>query len=180
MRLTLVRLELLASTILLGLAAAWSALRGIELSAAVQPAFGATLIGIACGLGLASTIPLVTAPWARRVLVLRGLKRAWDWLETGLGHGLRLHEVLVLSFCSAVSEEIFFRGVVQQEVGIVAASALFGCLHPLGTAYIVWAATAGAGLGVLFAATGSLLAPIAAHGTYNLVALLYLRRRAAR
>jgi membrane protease YdiL (CAAX protease family) len=30
---------------------------------------------------------------------------------------------------------------------------------------------------VLYLATGSLLAPVAAHGTYNLVALSYLRRR---
>jgi membrane protease YdiL (CAAX protease family) len=180
MRLTLIRLELLASTILLGLAGAWSALRGVELGSVLEPALSPTLIGISCGLGLAATIPLMTAPWARRVLVLRGLNRAWNWLEAGLGHGLRLSEILVLAFCSAISEEIFFRGVLQQEVGILTASALFGCLHPLGTAYVLWAATAGAGLGVLFAATGNLLAPIAAHGTYNLVALLYLRRRAAR
>src|SRR5207249_2706483 len=35
----------------------------------------------------------------------------------------------------------------------------------------------GAGLGGLFALTGSLAAPVAAHGMYNLLALVYLRRR---
>jgi len=62
--------------------------------------------------------------------------------------------------------------VLQHEVGIVAASAVFGLLHPLGLAYVVWAAGVGAGLGALFLATGSLLAPAAAHGVYNLLALV--------
>src|SRR2546429_277725 len=62
----------------------------------------------------------------------------------------------------------------------LAASVLFGLLHPLGAAYIVWATAAGAGLGALAIASGGLVAPIAAHGTYNLLALAYLRRRSTR
>lgn len=180
MQLTIVRLEFLASALLLGAAAAWSALRDLELAAAVHPSFAAAALGAACGLALATTLPLVTAPWARRALLLRGLRRAWDSLESGLGPSLGVAEVLVLALCSAVSEEIFFRGVLQREVGLVAASVLFGLLHPLGVAYVVWAGTVGAGLGLLYFATGTLVAPIAAHGTYNLVALAYLRRRSSR
>jgi membrane protease YdiL (CAAX protease family) len=176
----LVRLELAASAVLLAVAGAWSSLRGLGLAAALHPSLGALGLGTACGLGLAATLPLVTAPWARRVLVLRGLKRAWDWLESGLGPSLGVREVLVLALCSAVSEEAFFRGVLQREVGIVAASALFGLLHPLGIAYAAWAAAVGAGLGLLYLQTGSLVAPAAAHGIYNLVALLYLRQRSTR
>jgi len=176
----LVRVELAASTLLLGVAGAWSAVRGLELLAALRWSLGALAIGSACGLALATTIPLVTAPWANRMLVLRGLRRAWDWLESGLGPSLGVPEVLVLALCSAVSEEIFFRGVLQREVGIVAASAVFGLLHPLGVAYVLWAGAVGAGLGGLFVATGSLAAPAAAHGVYNLVALLYLRRCSTR
>jgi len=180
MRLSLVRIELLASSVLLGIAAVWSTARDLELATAARPALAPLGIGVAAGLALAATLPLVTAPWARRVLVLRSLRRAWDSLESGLGPSLRLWEILVLALCSAVSEEALFRGVLQREVGIAAASAFFGLLHPLGFVYMLWAATAGAGLGVLFAATGSLIAPVAAHATYNLVALDYLRRRAAR
>jgi CAAX protease family protein len=176
----LVRLELFASGLLLGLAGTWSALRGLDLMVAIRPSLGATAIGAACGLALAVTLPLITASWASRVLVLRGLRRAWDWLESGLGPSLGVREILVLACCSAISEEIFFRGVLQREVGIVAASALFGLLHPLGIAYVLWAAAVGAGLGALFVATGSLAAPAAAHGVYNLVALLYLRRCSTR
>jgi len=173
----LVRLEIIASTVLLGAAAAWSGVRGLDLGAALQPSLGALALGGACGLALAASLPLVTAPWAHRMLLLRGLRRAWDTLETDLGPSLGAREVLVLALCSAVSEEVFFRGVLQREVGIVAASAVFGLLHPLGAAYVLWATAAGAGFGVLFAVTGSLAAPAAAHGIYNLLALVYLRRR---
>ena len=118
----LVRLELGASAVLLALAGTWSAVRGLDLTGAMTPSLGATVIGAAAGLGLAITLPLITASWASRVLVLRGLRRAWDWLESGLGPSLGVREIVVLALCSAVSEEIFFRGVLQREVGIVAAS----------------------------------------------------------
>jgi CAAX protease family protein len=176
----LVRLELGASAVLLAIAGTWSAVRGLDLVGAMTPSLTATVIGAAAGLGLAITLPLITASWASRVLVLRGLRRAWDWLESGLGPSLGLPEVLVLAICSGISEEIFFRGVLQREVGIVAASALFGLLHPLGVAYVIWAGTVGAGLGALFVVTGSLAAPAAAHAVYNLLALVYLRRRSTR
>jgi membrane protease YdiL (CAAX protease family) len=176
----IVRVELAASAVLLGIAALWSAVRGLDLVGAARPTSVALTAGVVFGLGLATTIPLVTAPWAHRMLVLRGLRRAWDWLESGLGPSLGMREVLVLTLCSAVSEEVFFRGVLQREVGIVAASAVFGLLHPLGIAYDVWATSVGAGLGALFVATGSLVAPAAAHGIYNLLALVYLRRRSNR
>jgi len=177
MRLTLVRLELLASALLLGVAFAWSALRGLDLVGAIRPALVPTAIGAGAGLALAATLPLVTAPWATRVLVLRGLRRSWDALQSTLGPGLGVREVLVLALCSAVSEEALFRGVLQREFGLATASVCFGLLHPLGLAYVVWAATVGAGLGALFMATGSLCAPMAAHAVYNLLALAYLRRR---
>jgi len=177
MRLTLIRLELLASALLLGVALAWSALRGLDLVGAIRPALGPTAMGAGAGLALAATLPLVTAPWATRVLVLRGLRRSWDALQSTLGPGLGVREVLVLALGSAVSEEAFFRGVVQREFGLAAASICFGLLHPLGLAYMVWAGVVGAGLGALFTATGSLCAPATAHAMYNLLALAYLRRR---
>jgi CAAX protease family protein len=175
-----VHVELVASGVLLAVAALWSGVRGLDLLDSLRPSLSAIILGTACGLALALTLPLVTAPWADRTLVLRGLRRAWDWLESGLGPSLGLPEVLVLAICSGISEEIFFRGVLQREVGIVAASALFGLLHPLGVAYVIWAGTVGAGLGALFVVTGSLAAPAAAHAVYNLLALVYLRRRSTR
>jgi len=173
-------MELAASAILLAASAVWSLARGIELLGVLNPTLTTLAQGVGAGLVLATTLPLVTAPWARRVLLLRGLKRAWDALESGLGPGLRIREVLVLAVCSGISEEIFFRGVLQHELGIVPSAVLFGLLHPLGLAYVLWATAAGAGFGALYLATGSLVAPALAHGTYNLIALGYLRRRSGR
>lgn len=173
-------MELAASAILLAASAVWSMARGIDLVEAIRPSSTALMQGVGAGLALALTLPLVTAPWARRVLLLRGLKRAWDALESGLGPGLRIREVLVLAVCSGIAEEIFFRGVLLPELGLVVSSALFGLLHPLGIAYVLWATAAGAGFGALYLATGSLVAPALAHGTYNLIALGYLRRRSGR
>jgi hypothetical protein len=180
MRLTLVRLELAVGALLLGVALAWGALRDLALGAALRPTWSAVAAGAACGLALAVTLPLVTAPWARRVFLLRGLRRAWDALESGVGPGLGTRDILVLAACSALSEETFFRGVLQAEIGIVPASVLFGLLHPLGAAYVLWAAAVGAALGHLYVLAGSLAAPIIAHGAYNLLALTYLRRRCVR
>ena len=179
-RWTPLRVELAASTLLVGAAAAWSAVRGLGLATAAEPSAGAVLVGAGAGVALAATLPLVTAPWARRLFLLRGLRRAWDALESGIWPGLGVVEILVLALGSAVSEEAFFRGAVQREFGVAAASVFFGLLHPLGAAYIVWATVVGAGLGALAIATGGLVAPIAAHGTYNLLALTYLRRRSTR
>src|SRR5205823_4590616 len=155
---------------LLGVAALWSAVRGLELAAALRPSPEALAVGAACGLGLAVGLPLVTAPWAHRMLLLRGLRRAWDSLETDLGPSLGVREVLVLALCSAVSEEVFFRGVLQREVGIVAASAVFGLLHPLGIAYVLWAAAVGAGSHGITVPPDRTLAGVDA-GAYDLVAL---------
>jgi membrane protease YdiL (CAAX protease family) len=176
----LVHTEVVASGVLLAVAGLWSAFSGIDLAGALRPNLDALAAGIAGGLALAATLPLVTARWARRVLVLRGLRRAWDALESGLGPGLATSDVVILAVCSAISEEVFFRGVLQPEIGLVAASAAFGLVHPLGAAYVAWAGAAGAVFGVLYLATGSLVAPAIAHGTYNLVALTYLRQRSAR
>jgi membrane protease YdiL (CAAX protease family) len=180
MRLTLIRLELAASTLLIGVAAGWSALRGLDLGGLLRPSVGDVALGVGFGLALAVMLPMITAPWARRIFLLRGLRQAWDVLESGLGPGLTTAEVLVLALGAALSEELFFRGVVQAELGLPVASLLFGLLHPLGLAYVVWATVAGVGLGVLCTMTGSLVAPAAAHGTYNLLALVYLRRRSQR
>jgi uncharacterized protein len=180
MRHNLIQVELATTAGLLGLAAAWSSVRGLNLQEALHPSADAIAIGCAAGLGFAAMLPVVTASWAPRVRLLRGLRRAWNGLEFALGNDLRLPHILLLALCSAVSEELFFRGVLQSEFGLLVSSAAFGLLHPFGIAYVAWATVAGLGLGTLFSGTGSLVAPTAAHATYNLLALVYLSVRATR
>ena len=103
---------------------------------------------------LAAAVPIFV------LLYLLGVKRKPSWVAA----------------LSGLSEELFFRGVLLREVGVIATSAIFGLLHALNRVYAVWAACIGAGFAALTIATGSLVAPIVAHATYNLGALLILRR----
>ena len=83
-----------------------------------------------------------------------------------------------LAVASGVGEEMLFRGWLQAEVGLVGASVLFGAAHVWGREgwpYGLYAAVMGAGLGGLLIVTGSLWAPILAHGLNNLLGFLALR-----
>src|SRR2546430_11340835 len=62
----LVRLELVASAVLLGVAALGTAVRALDLAAAVPPPPAPPAAGATCGLGLPPSLPLATAPWADR------------------------------------------------------------------------------------------------------------------
>ena len=88
--------------------------------------------------------------------------------------------LLLLALFSGIGEETFFRGAVQQEFGILIASAAFGLAH-VGPdrrflLWTVWAVLAGVIFGVLFEATGGLLAPVTAHAAHNAATLLIWKR----
>jgi membrane protease YdiL (CAAX protease family) len=92
-------------------------------------------------------------------------------------------QILVLAAASGIGEELFFRGALQPRVGLVAASLLFGAAHfvparPLAL-WSVFAAGAGLLFGLLFAATGNLVAPVVAHAVVNGLNLRWLVRRYA-
>jgi membrane protease YdiL (CAAX protease family) len=84
-----------------------------------------------------------------------------------------------MALASAIGEELFFRGGLQTglvalwgaPVGLVVAAGIFGVIHvPWNRRLVAWTATAGVmGLvfGLLYLATGELLAPIAAHAVIN-------------
>ena len=94
-----------------------------------------------------------------------------------------LAEALVVPLAAvavpAVSEELFFRGLVlpglarqhNATVGLLLSSLLFGLIHVTPVA-IVYAAFAGLALGWLRLATGSLLPCVAMHGAFNAVPVL--------
>jgi hypothetical protein len=89
----------------------------------------------------------------------------------------------VIGAAAGVGEEVLFRGVLQPLVGWPAASVLFGLAHMGGRAmapFAVWAAVMGGALGALAIATGGIVAPIVAHGVYDVLALAYVRRGARR
>jgi membrane protease YdiL (CAAX protease family) len=76
-------------------------------------------------------------------------------------------------------EELFFRGVLQEEIGLLGASIVFGVLHgpsrqlwPLA----VWATVMGILLGILYQVTENLAVAALAHAVYDGVAISYLIR----
>jgi membrane protease YdiL (CAAX protease family) len=98
---------------------------------------------------------------------------------------LRWWELVVLAALAGVGEELLFRGVLYEglarwHVGaaIVLSNVAFGMLHALSLNYFL--TTTGIGLAMHFLAeatgTRNLLAPMLAHGVYDLIAFILLIR----
>jgi len=108
---------------------------------------------------------------------VRSVRRFYERVLRPLFERLRPLQIVGLSAAAGVGEELLFRGAVQPELGLVAASVLFGLVHIGGAdmiAFGVWAAAVGALLGWLASATGGLLAPMTAHAVYDALVLVYI------
>ena len=94
---------------------------------------------------------------------------------------LDLPGIVIIGIAAGLGEEWLFRGVLQPLVGLLVASVLFGLAHMGGRhmlAFAIWASAMGAALGGLAIVTGGLIAPMVAHGLYDMLALAHLRRSA--
>ncbi len=103
-------------------------------------------------------------------------RRLAEELAPQLLDGASYGGLVLVAVFSGVGEEVFFRGVLQREIGLVAASIIFGLVH-VGPdrRYLVWTAwavLAGFLFGFLYEATGGLLAPVSAHILHNAVTLV--------
>ena len=154
-------------------AAVWCGLRGIELPVlGPRPATGLAL-GLATAVGTVSLSLLVY----RLIPITRKLA---DELAPSLVDRADRSGLVLIAFFSGVGEEVFFRGAVQQEFGILIASVVFGLAH-VGPdrrylLWTAWAVVAGLIFGLLFEVTGGLLAPVAAHVIHNGATLLTWKR----
>jgi membrane protease YdiL (CAAX protease family) len=162
------------------LAWAWLASRSLWFASPAAAARGmAPLRDASLGLLAAGVVIVLSRQFTART-------RAGDQLARALAAviGRRtLPECLLLAGVSGVAEEAFFRGALQPQVGLVAASLLFGLAHFAPRRDLLpWTAfsiAAGFLLGFLFAATGNLLAPVLAHAAINAVNLRFLSLRYA-
>lgn len=171
-RTTFLRLEWGLSLVLVVVSSAWAALRGLPLAPMLVPTPGRLLAGVLAGALLWGTIPLL--------LRSAGMRRVWHEVLRPFAATLSTTDVVVIAALSGFTEELFFRGVLLPETGVVVSSLCFGALHALTATYFAWATAVGAGMGALTLAAGSLVVPILAHATYNFGALLLLRRVATR
>jgi membrane protease YdiL (CAAX protease family) len=151
----------------------WAALRGFDLRLAGD--------SLALSLVLGSLTPLATVSAGLLAYrLLPALRAIAEELAPRLVDGTGRASLLLLSLFSGVGEEVFFRGAVQQEFGLVVASVLFGVVH-VGPdrrylVWTVWAIAAGFLFGVLYDVSGGLLAPILAHAAHNAATLLLWKR----
>lgn len=129
-------------------------------------------------LAVANYLLLVYGP---RNWVVGGVRAVYHEVLVPLFSKFGPVSIFVIGAFAGIGEEWLFRGVLQPIVGLVAASVLFGVAH-VGNrtmmAFGMWATGMGLLLGALAQATGGLLAPIVAHGVYDMLALAYIRRGA--
>jgi len=90
-------------------------------------------------------------------------------------------QVPVLAFVSAAGEELFFRGALQEGIGLFVAALLFGLIHfPWKKIMIPWPVFAfvlGLAFGYIVEWTGSLYGPFLGHFLINLVNITLIKRR---
>ena len=154
-------------------AAVWCGLRGIQL-----PILGPRpAVGLALGLATAAGTVSLSLLAYRLIPVTRKLA---DELAPSLVDGADSSGLVLVALFSGIGEEVFFRGAVQQEFGVLIASVAFGLAH-VGPdrrylLWTAWAVLAGGVFGLLFESTGGLLAPVTAHAAHNAATLLIWKR----
>ena len=104
-------------------------------------------------------------------------------------------ELIVISICAGIGEELLFRGWMMYwlaegaaspastptpwalAAALIVSSIVFGLFHPITRLYVVLAAFMGLYFGALVIYTENLLVPIAAHATYDAVQLIMTARQ---
>jgi membrane protease YdiL (CAAX protease family) len=143
----------------------------------------------AAGWGLLAGLPLLAA----LLLIdrfpigpLRRLKVTAQRIIRQMFAGASYLQLALISVAAGLGEELLFRGLIQEGlsrliagplgpwIALALASIAFGVCHWLNATYAVLATLAGAYFGLLFALTGNLWTPIAAHAGYDFLALVYV------
>jgi len=142
----------------------------------VLPVGSAVVLGLGLGLAIVLLSQLWTKLWPSGEAVARMLGEA-------LGE-LRWRDCAALAAASGLAEEMLFRGALQPEIGLLAASVVFGLAHlvprwPL-LLWSVFAVAIGLVFGGVFVWSGSLWVPVVAHVVVNAVNLPLLSRRYGR
>lgn len=166
-------------------------------------------VGTELAIGAAASIPMLIAISLLMKIpheAIDAIKRLSDAPTMKALLSLSVGELLALSLCAGIGEEVAFRGFLLPwitamhdatgqtanpfEVGdsfqtavpgllaaaLVCSSIGFGMLHPITKLYVVVASLMGAYFAVLLIATDSLLVPIVAHAVYDAAQFLIAKR----
>ena len=150
------------------------------------------------GTGLAATLPMVAYfafSLSRFGQNIASFQRIYKLLREILSRAiieLPTWKIVVLGMSVGIGEECLFRGVLQpvfeswmpevntiltpQVNAIIVTGLIFGLLHALTPAYFIIATFLSFYFGFLVNYTGNLLTPVLAHGLYDVVGFLLLKR----
>ncbi|GJL90787.1 CPBP family intramembrane glutamic endopeptidase [Hyphococcus sp.] len=172
----------IAGTAAMGLAAiGFSFLLSTPLMPQFKADFNAILIGVI------ATAPLVGfLYWFSNTTLNRfaSFRRSQIKFFSEIGFAFTPPRIAAMAIGAGIAEELLFRGVLQSWIGnfapaviaIVISNMLFGMMHMRTLLYAIIAGLVGAYLGILYALTDNLLAPMVTHAIYDAVALEYTRR----
>ena len=134
-----------------------------------------------CLWGLLAVLPMLgvyqSSPGLRQL--------ALESLEDSLSR-CRWYDLVALAALAGIGEELLFRGVLYEGLfplnpllALIASNVAFGLLHALSWKYLLTTTAIGFGMHALAEVSGTrnLLAPIVAHGVYDLVAFVLLVRQ---
>ncbi len=115
----------------------------------------------------------------KSVFVLRSMRDLVYQEMCPLFSRLSTFQIVFLALSSGIAEEIFFRGVMEEKLGLFTANFCFALAHfprfyyfP----YAIWAGAIGFLMSYLKLKTGSLYAPIICHTVINLFSLTIITR----
>ncbi len=95
--------------------------------------------------------------------------------------GQSVSSIFVIALVVSISEEVLFRGILQTEFGLIAASLIFALIHfryLLKPVLFISVLLLSFGLGYLFLVTGNLLVTIVAHFTIDFLLGLFIKFKA--
>jgi len=134
------------------------------------------IYSLVIGLALGGLVAFSTRIFVTRYAWARNLHRELR----PVARDLSTAGIVAVAAFSALGEELWFRGILQPWLGLWLQAAAFGIVHaqlrgPSRWAWISWATIMGLAFGAVFALTGSLAGPIAAHAVINCLNLAYLK-----
>lgn len=171
---------------LIMVAIAW--IVGMVLKAPMLARFSLSLADSA--IGLIATAPLIVLLfWFMRTDLPMLVKFRESQIDFFAKIGFRFTplRIALLAISAGVSEELLFRGVLQSwiasalpvSLAIILPNIAFGALHARTSLYAFIAGMVGVYMGLVFAATDNVLAPIITHAAYDWAALIITQRAIA-
>ena len=164
---------------LCAVAVLWAVFGRIPVQQTLTPVFPYVWFGIGLGGGLLLLNVMTLTYGARYFAWCQNIRQMMEHEIAPLFRGISISGAFMLAVISGISEEVFFRGVLQEQFGLIAASVIFGAAHVWrknALWYGLYAALIGGLLGGVYASTHNLWAPVVAHMLNNFIAILYYRR----